>query len=147
MGERLLRELQWEAEGRMPEWGDLLLTAGGADRDRMVAGRVQHPATALGARLQAAGTVGLQPLGSTQSSFTAPGCDVDSQCAWYKSSVRSPLLTIDNFVCGFSVKAASSRDDIQIDLANGNIVEDTIDKETALVLGPHRISLIPWLQD
>jgi len=29
----------------------------------------------------AAGTVGLQPLGSTKSSFTAPGCGVDSQCA------------------------------------------------------------------
>ena len=40
----------------------------------------------------AAGTVGLQPLGSTKSSFTAPGCDVDSQCAWYKISVRSVLL-------------------------------------------------------
>ncbi len=80
---------RWEAEGRMPEGGDLLLTAGGADCDRTVAGRVQHPATALGARLQAAGTVGLQPLGSTKSSFTAPGCDVDSQCAWYKISVRS----------------------------------------------------------
>ncbi len=37
----------------------------------------------------AAGTVGLQPLGSTKPSFTAPGCGVDSQCAWYKISVRS----------------------------------------------------------
>jgi len=31
------------------------------------------------------------PLGSTKSSFAAPGCGVDSQCAWYKISVRSLL--------------------------------------------------------
>ncbi len=36
---------------------------------------------------------GAEGLGSTKSSFTAPGCDVDSQCAWYKISVRSPGLT------------------------------------------------------
>ncbi len=42
----------------------------------------------------AAGTVGLQPLGSTKSSFTAPGCGVDSQCAWYKISVRSRRIGI-----------------------------------------------------
>ena len=37
VGERVLRELQWEAEGGMPEWGDLLLVEGGTDRDRVVA--------------------------------------------------------------------------------------------------------------
>ncbi len=32
---------------------------------------------------------GTSSLGSTKFSFTAPGCDVDSQCVWYKISVRS----------------------------------------------------------
>ena len=41
VGERVLRELQWEAEGGMPEWGDLLLVEGGTDRDRAVAAAVQ----------------------------------------------------------------------------------------------------------
>ncbi len=49
----------------------------------------QQPATIRFAVIGDSGTVGLQPLGSTKSSFTAPGCDVDSQCAWYKISVRS----------------------------------------------------------
>ena len=34
---------------------------------------------------------GLQPLGSTKSTFTVPGCGVDSQFPWYKISVRSML--------------------------------------------------------
>ena len=46
VGERVLRELQWEAEGGMPEWGDLLLVEGGADRDRAVAAAVQPGQTA-----------------------------------------------------------------------------------------------------
>ena len=45
-GERVLRELQWEAEGGMPEWGDLLLVEGGTDRDRAVAAAVQPGQTA-----------------------------------------------------------------------------------------------------
>ena len=43
---RVLRELQWEAEGGMPEWGDLLLVEGGTDRDRAVAAVVQPGQTA-----------------------------------------------------------------------------------------------------
>ena len=46
VGERVLRELQWEAEGGMPEWGDLLLVEGGTDRDRAVAAAVQPGQTA-----------------------------------------------------------------------------------------------------
>ncbi len=45
VGERVLRELQWEAEGRMPERGDLLLVEGGTDRDRAVAAAVQPDQT------------------------------------------------------------------------------------------------------
>ncbi len=61
-------------------WGqrDLLLVEGGTDRDREVAGRVQHAATALGARLQTASAGGLEPPGPAKSNFTAYGCDVDS---------------------------------------------------------------------
>lgn len=59
VGERLLRELQWEAEGRMPERGDLLFAEGSPDRDRKMEGGVQHAAAASVARLQAAGTGGL----------------------------------------------------------------------------------------
>ena len=46
VGERILRELQWEAEGGMFEWGDLLLVEGGTDRDRAVAAAVQPGQTA-----------------------------------------------------------------------------------------------------
>ena len=51
LGERLLRELQREAAGRVPERRNLLLTERGEDRDREVAGGIQHEAAALGARL------------------------------------------------------------------------------------------------
>jgi hypothetical protein len=54
VGERLLREFQWEAAGRMFKRGDFLLAPRGADRDREVASGVQHQAAALGAGLQAA---------------------------------------------------------------------------------------------
>ena len=43
----------------MLEWRDLLLTEGGTDRDREVAGGMQHEEAALGARLQAACPRGL----------------------------------------------------------------------------------------
>ena len=33
LGERVLREFQWEAAGRMPEWRDLLLVEGGTGGD------------------------------------------------------------------------------------------------------------------
>ena len=42
LGERLLRELQREAAGRMLERRDFLFAERGADRDRKVAGGVQH---------------------------------------------------------------------------------------------------------
>jgi len=51
LGERLLRKLQWQAEGSVPEWRDLLFAEGSADRDREVAGGIQHEATTPGARL------------------------------------------------------------------------------------------------
>ena len=41
MREWVLRELQWEAEGGMSEWGDRLLVEGGTDRDRAEAAAVQ----------------------------------------------------------------------------------------------------------
>jgi len=56
MGERLLRKFQREAAGRMLERRDFLFVAGGADRDRAVAGGVEHQAAALGAGLSAART-------------------------------------------------------------------------------------------
>jgi hypothetical protein len=43
----------------MLEWGDLLLTEGGTDRDREVESGIQHKAAPLGARLQAARPRGL----------------------------------------------------------------------------------------
>jgi hypothetical protein len=43
----------------MLEWGDLLLTEGGTDRDREVESRIQYQAATLGARLQAACPRGL----------------------------------------------------------------------------------------
>ena len=46
----------------MPERRDLLLVEGGADRDRKMAGGVQHAAATLVAK----------------SNFTAYGCDVNS---------------------------------------------------------------------
>src|SRR5581483_5768499 len=77
VGERLLRELQREAAGRVPERGDFLFAEGGSDRDRKMAGAVQHEATARGARLQAACPRGLQLYGA-KTKFAANGCDVTS---------------------------------------------------------------------
>src|SRR5512136_2855248 len=54
VGERLLRKLQWEAAGRMPERRDLLLVEGGTNRNREVAGEAHHKTAAFGTRLQAA---------------------------------------------------------------------------------------------
>ena len=62
LGKRALGEFQGQASGRMPEWGDFLLIEGGADRDRVVAGGVQHA----------------EPSDFTLFSFTAPNCDADS---------------------------------------------------------------------
>ncbi len=53
-GKRLLRELQRKAAGPVPEWRDLLVTEGGTDHNRKVAGSVQHQAAAFLARLPAA---------------------------------------------------------------------------------------------
>src|ERR1022692_3937000 len=61
----------------MLERRDLLLAEGGTDRDRKVAGGIQHKASPLGAGLQAASS-GRQPLGATEPKFTGPGCDVNS---------------------------------------------------------------------
>src|ERR1700674_3141760 len=62
----------------MLEWGDLLLTKGGTDRDREVESGIQHKAATLGARLQAACPRGLQPVESTKTRFTVRGCDINS---------------------------------------------------------------------
>ncbi len=59
VGERVLRELQREVTGRVPERRDFLFVEGGAGRDREMAGDVQHAASALGAGLQAACPGGL----------------------------------------------------------------------------------------
>ncbi len=59
VGERLLRKLQRKTAGRMLKRRDLLLVEGGADRDRKMAGGVQHAAATLVVGLQAAGAGGL----------------------------------------------------------------------------------------
>jgi transposase InsO family protein len=51
MGERLLRIVQLEAAGRVPERRDLLLVEGGADTGRTLAGSLQHHQATLFARL------------------------------------------------------------------------------------------------
>src|ERR1700722_6871937 len=62
----------------MPEWRDLLLAEGGTDRDRKVAGGIQHEAAALVTGLQAASTGGLYSSDTTKLKLTGPGCDVNS---------------------------------------------------------------------
>ena len=42
VGERLQREFQREASGRVAKWRDFLLVEGGADTDRAVEAGVQH---------------------------------------------------------------------------------------------------------
>src|SRR5271154_6417162 len=56
MGERLLRIVQLEAAGRVPERRDLLLVEGGAGAGRTLAGSLQHHPSTLFARLQIAST-------------------------------------------------------------------------------------------
>ena len=58
----------------MLEWRDLLL----ADRDRKVAGAIQHEAAALIAGLQAASAGGLYSSDATTLNFKDPSCDVNS---------------------------------------------------------------------
>ena len=73
----------------MFERGDFLFAEGSADRDRAVAGKVQHPETALGTGLSATGTRGdraangSSPVayGSLRAAiciFVRRGCDVNS---------------------------------------------------------------------
>src|ERR1019366_4623537 len=62
----------------MLEWRDLLLTEGGTDRDREVESGIQHKAATFGARLQAAGPRGLQPMESAKPRFKVHGCDINS---------------------------------------------------------------------
>ena len=56
MGERLQRELQREAQGRIAKSRDLLLAEGGADTDRTMEKGVQHNSTTQLARIPAAST-------------------------------------------------------------------------------------------
>ena len=72
VGERVVRELQRQAAGRMPERRDSLFAEGGASRDRAVAGGVQHAAPALGARLSAAGARGIR------NPCSVGGCAINS---------------------------------------------------------------------
>ena len=62
----------------MSERGDFLFVEGSADRDREVAGGIQHEAAALGAGLQAAGAGGIRATkGSSPvayGSLRAPIC-------------------------------------------------------------------------
>ena len=62
----------------MLERRDFLLAEGGTDRDREVAGGIQHQAAALVAGLQAASTGGLHSSDATKLKFTGPSCDVNS---------------------------------------------------------------------
>src|SRR5271155_890631 len=62
----------------MLERRDFLLTDRGTDRDREVAGGIQHQAAALVAGLQAASTGGLYSSHATKLKFTGPSCDVNS---------------------------------------------------------------------
>src|SRR5271168_2405523 len=62
----------------MLERRDFLLTDRGTDRDREVAGGIQHQAAALVAGLQAASTGGLYSSDVTKLKFTGPSCDVNS---------------------------------------------------------------------
>src|SRR5271163_3377270 len=62
----------------MLERRDFLLTDRGTDRDREVAGGIQHQAAALVAGLQAASTGGLYSSDATKLKFTGPSCDVNS---------------------------------------------------------------------
>jgi hypothetical protein len=55
LGERVLREFQRDAAGRVIERGNFLLAEGGADRHREMAGGIQYAASALRAGLQTAG--------------------------------------------------------------------------------------------
>src|SRR5271156_7158743 len=62
----------------MLERRDFLLTDRGTDRDREVAGGIQHQAAALVAGLQAASTGGLYSSHATKLKFKGPSCDVNS---------------------------------------------------------------------
>jgi hypothetical protein len=59
MGERLLRELQLKAEGRVPQRGDLLLDQRTARAGRTLARPLQHYPATLVAGLQITGTRGM----------------------------------------------------------------------------------------
>ena len=54
MGERLLRKLQWKAQRRVPEPGNLLLAVRGPDHRRAMEGLLQHRTTAQFAGLPTA---------------------------------------------------------------------------------------------
>src|SRR5262252_8621242 len=93
VGERLLRELQRQAAGRVLKRRALLLPEGGADRDRTMAAALQQAPAALRAGLPAAGPGGLSPEPLHERSSTPPGRALDSHSAWYKTSVRSVIAS------------------------------------------------------
>src|SRR5258708_12507703 len=79
VGERLLRELQLKAAGRVPEWRDLLLVEGGAGAGRTLAGSLQHHPPTPFARL---------PIASTRNLATQT-----ENRAWRKANPRTPPPT------------------------------------------------------
>jgi len=62
VGKRLLRELQLQAAGRVPQWGDLLLDERTARAGRTLARPLQHDQASLLAGLQTTGTGGMADL-------------------------------------------------------------------------------------
>src|SRR5271154_3055873 len=85
----------------MLERRDFLLTDRGTDRDREVAGGIQHQAAALVAGLQAASTGGLYSSHATKLKFTGPSCDVNSLIrrgtktrAGHQAAIGSPEVSL-----------------------------------------------------
>ncbi len=87
VGERLLRELQWQTEGRVPAPGDLLLAERGADCDRSLANYLQPRPAALVTRLPTARA--RQLPGSGLPATHGRDHAVTSQLARSKISFRS----------------------------------------------------------
>ena len=73
MGERLLRIVQQQAQGRTGQRRDLLLSEGGTDHGRALAHPLQHAQAALLARLPPASAAGGQPSDRGKSSSHSIG--------------------------------------------------------------------------
>lgn len=89
VGERLLRELQRQAQGRVPEAGDLLQPQGGSGDHRHLAGSLQPRAAALIPGLPA--TRARHNGGDRTAATHIHNHAVGSQIAWSKTPFRSAL--------------------------------------------------------